>query len=343
MGDVDRGTALRLLALARELTEPELRKAVDRLPDPVRRLTGYHFGWWDESGARVRANGGKRVRAALALASAQALGARPERAVTVAAAVELVHNFSVVHDDLMDGDATRRGRRTAWTAFGEPLAILGGDALLALAIDVVRPELAGSAGQAIMKELSDALLKLVAGQTADLALEGCSEIGLAECLTMAGDKTASLMAAACALGALSAGADADQVSRMRRLGWHLGLSFQLADDLLGIWGDAQVTGKPVGGDLRRRKKSLPVVAALSSATTAGDQLAEFYHGIGPMPEAEIRQAVSLIEEAGGRRWAEQESIRQRTHAFRELTALSPEPGGARALVALSYLMTHREH
>jgi geranylgeranyl diphosphate synthase type I len=328
---------------SQDLIEPELRKAVDRLAEPVRTAVGYHFGWWDAQGIPLKANPGKGMRGALVLASAQALGAAPESAVTVAAAVELVHNFSVVHDDLMDGDATRRGRGTVWSVFGEPLAVLAGDALLALAIELMKNELPGSGGPAMMDELSGAMLRLVSGQATDLRYETHPEVDLAQCLAMAGDKTASLIAGACALGALSTGAIPERVSGMRQVGWHLGLAFQLVDDMLGIWGDTQVTGKPVGGDLRRRKKSLPVVAAMSGGTAAGRRLAELYRHIGPMPDAEIREAMLLVEQAGGRRWVTQESNRQRDLAFELLATLSPEPEGARALVTLARFVTDRDH
>ncbi|MFG2094994.1 polyprenyl synthetase family protein [Streptomyces sp. NPDC048612] len=333
--------AWRLLKTARELTEPELRKAVDRLAEPARSVAGYHFGWSDERGRPANGAGGKGVRAALVLAAAQALGAAAEEAVAPAAVVELVHNFSVVHDDLMDGDPVRRGRRTAWSLFGTTQAILAGDALLAVAVDTLAHRFPQRCPEAV-QELSGALLALVAGQGADLVFEDRADVGLDECLDMAAGKTASLLAASCALGALAAGAGAEQVDALREFGRHLGLAFQLVDDLLGIWGDTAVTGKPVGSDLRARKKSLPVVAALRSATPAGDRLAGLYHRTEPLDDAEIRTATRLIEEAGGRRWAQEEAKRQRTAALGRLAATEVTPYGSRALTALAGLVTRRD-
>jgi len=330
-----------LLKTARELTEPELRKAVDRLAEPVRSVAAYHFGWSDECGRPANGEGGKGVRAALVLAAAQALGAPAEEAVAPAAAVELVHNFSVVHDDLMDGDLLRRGRSTAWSQFGSTQAILAGDALLAVAVDTLAHRFPQGGPEAV-RELSGSLLALVAGQGADLAFETRADVGLAECLEMAAGKTASLLAAACALGALAARAGAERVDALRQFGRHLGLAFQLVDDLLGIWGDTAVTGKPVGSDLRSRKKSLPVVAALSSGTPAGDRLAALYHRTEPLDDAEIRTAARLIEEAGGRRWAQEEAERQRTAAVTRLATAGVTPDGTRALSALADLITRRD-
>ncbi|ATL26533.1 polyprenyl synthetase family protein [Streptomyces formicae] len=333
--------AAQLLKRAKELTEPELRKAVDRLAEPVRPVAAYHFGWCDEAGRPVNGDWGKGVRGALVIAAAEALGAGPEQAVAHAASVELVHNFTVVHDDLMDGDRLRRGRPATWAVFGSARAVLAGDALLAAALEVLAhrcPRLSPAA----VRELADALLELVAGQGADLAFESRADVGLDECLRMAGGKTAALLAAACALGAVAAGADERRVGLLREFGRHLGLAFQLVDDLLGIWGDSARTGKPVGADIRLRKKSLPVVAALSGGTPAGARLAELYGRAGPLDDAAVSRAAALIEEAGGRRWAQEEADRQRSSALGCLAGAELVPEGAAALASLADLITRRD-
>jgi geranylgeranyl diphosphate synthase type I len=339
--DVDSAEAWQFLRRSQELTGPRIRAAVERLSEPVRTVTRYHFGWCDESGRLADGNWGKGIRGALVLASAQALGAGAQQALNAAAAVEMVHNFSVLHDDLMDGDLTRRGRAAAWKVFGAAQAVLAGDALLVLALD----ELVGgepSPGQAAsLHGLCHALLELVAGQDADLAFENRDDVDLEECLAMAAGKTASLFAGACALGALAAGGSEERTGCLRGFGHHLGLAFQLVDDLLGIWGDTRATGKPVGSDLRLRKKSLPVVAALCSDTLAGDRLAALYRGGQPLTEAQVAEAAALIEEAGGRRWAEREAVRQQERAAERLAAAAPDPVAAKSLLLLVGLITHR--
>ncbi|MER6031530.1 polyprenyl synthetase family protein [Streptomyces sp. NPDC001851] len=331
----------RLLGRARALVGPELRDAVDRLAEPIRSVAGYHFGWSDEAGRPANTGWGKGVRAALVLSSAQALGAPRGDAVAAATAVELVHNFSLVHDDLMDGDATRRGSRTVWSAFGSSQAVLTGDALLALALDVITRG-GGGTSAATVRELCEALLELVAGQAADIAFEARQDVGLDECVAMANGKTAGLLARACALGALVADVEPERVDAMRAFGRHLGITFQLVDDLLGIWGDSAVTGKPVGSDLRSRKKSLPVVAALSGGTEAGARLAGLYHRPEPLTDDEVAEAAWLIEEAGGRRWAEREAARRREAALDCLGVAGPDPDGARALTLIADLVTRRD-
>lgn len=159
---------------------------------------------------------------------------------------------------------------------------------------------------------------------------------------MASGKTASLFGGACALGALAADAEPQRVIGLRAFGLHLGVAFQLVDDMLGIWGDPHATGKPVGADLRRRKKSLPVVAALCSGTVAGQRLAELYRDTTPMTQRDGAEAVHLVEEAGGRHWAQDEAERQRALALNSVESALPEPEGARALSALAALITGRD-
>ena len=181
--------------------------------------------------------------------------------------MELVHNFSLLHDDIMDGDTERRHRPTAWTVYGVGAAILAGDAMLALAQDILLEDKAPQSLWAA-RCLSAAVQRLIAGQGADLAFERRDDVTLAECQEMAGDKTAALMACACSIGAIHVGAPPAVAMGLAGFGAHAGLAFQLTDDLLGIWGSPAVTGKPVRSDLRARKKSLPVVAALQAGTPA---------------------------------------------------------------------------
>jgi geranylgeranyl diphosphate synthase, type I len=284
---------------ARDLTGPAIAGAVTRLSPAVRAVAAYHLGLADANGIPVSGGGaGKALRPALALLSARAAGAGPERGVVPAAAVELVHNFSLLHDDIMDGDTERRHQPTAWTVFGVGAAILAGDALLALAQDVLLEN--PPYGVWAARCLSAAVQRLIAGQGADLAFERRDDVSVEECLDMAGDKTAALMACACSIGVVYVGGSANLAMSLSGFGAHAGLSFQLVDDLLGIWGAPEITGKPVGSDLRARKKSVPVVAALTSGTPAGQELATLLAKPDPLTEDQVRRATALVEEAGGK-------------------------------------------
>ncbi|OIK05298.1 polyprenyl synthetase family protein [Streptomyces monashensis] len=338
----DTRAAWPLLERYQQLTGPRLRHAVERLTEPVRTVARYHFGWCDEHGDPDDAGWGKGVRGALVLAAAQAVGGPPDQALSSATAVELVHNFSLLHDDLMDGDRMRRGRRTAWSVFGEAQAVLAGDALLALALDTLACAPPPPVNSAATQEMCRALLHLVAGQGSDLAFEKRQEVSPQECLTMAAGKTASLLAAACALGALSANGTADQVAALREFGHQVGMAFQLVDDLLGIWGDTRATGKVTGGDLRRHKKSLPVVAALHGGSEAGRRLAELYRLPRPLDEAHVARAARLVEDAGGRAWAERQAALAWQRAMDQLAHASLGPDATQDLLALATLIAHRD-
>ncbi|GAA4615377.1 family 2 encapsulin nanocompartment cargo protein polyprenyl transferase [Saccharopolyspora hordei] len=336
------GTAHEALTRSRTMVEPALRAAVDRLPTRMQQVAGYHFGWWDERGNPVRADRGKALRPAMVLLAASAVGGDPAVAVPAAVAVELVHNFSLLHDDVMDGDVTRRHRPTAWTVFGSGPAILAGDALLSLAADVLAACHHPEAPDAV-RTLNTTVLNLVNGQVADLAFEDRRSVDLAECERMARDKSGALLGCACALGAVFGGGRAEQVARLRSFGERIGLAFQHVDDLLGIWGDPAITGKPVFSDLRTRKKTLPVVAALTSGTPAGQRLAAVYLNDQPMSGSDLAQAAELIIFAGGRSWSQDQTDQLLASALVDLGRADLAPRAAEQLSALAHLMTHRDH
>jgi geranylgeranyl diphosphate synthase, type I len=329
------------VAVARDLVGPATEAALNRLSPGVRRVAAYHYGLADADGNPVREGSGKALRPALALLSARAAGAAPERGVTPAVAVELVHNFSLLHDDIMDGDTERRHRPTAWTVFGVGAAILAGDALLALANDLLLEDMAPG-GPWAARCLSTAVQRLIAGQGEDLAFERRGDVTLAECLQMAGDKTAALMACACTIGAVHVGAAPEMAMGLAEFGGHVGLAFQLTDDLLGIWGAPEVTGKPVRADLRSRKKSLPVVAALTSGTSEARELALILSSDGELSEDDLVRAAGLIVAAGGKQWAEKEADSRLAAAAASLDGVGI-PADVRAeFMAIAEFITARQ-
>lgn len=329
------------VALARDLVGPAMEAAIARLTPEVRRVAAYHLGLADAEGNPTQGGSGKALRPALALLSARAAGAPPERGVTAALAVELVHNWSLLHDDIMDGDTERRHRPTAWTVFGVGAAILAGDALLALAQELLL-ESEAPQGSWAARCLSAAVTRLIAGQGNDLAFEKRDDVTLAECLDMAGDKTAALMACACSIGAVHLGAPPALAMSLAGFGAHVGLAFQLTDDLLGIWGAPEVTGKPVRADLRARKKSLPVVAALSSGLPQADELRALLISPDPLTEDDLIRAADLVVAAGGRQWAENEADAQLAAANASLAEVEIPLNVQAELTAIAEFITARQ-
>jgi geranylgeranyl diphosphate synthase, type I len=324
-----------------ELIQPQLRSTLDRLDPGVRHLCGYHLGFWDERGEPDYPRG-KGVRGVLALLSAQAAGSPAESGLAAAIAVELVHNFSLLHDDLMDGDRMRRHRPTVWAVFGSGQAILAGDALLGLADEVLAEAPSANRSWAI-RCLAASTRRLIAGQLADLEFETRRDVTLSECLQMAADKTAALLSCAASIGAVLADAPADLAMRLAQFGEHLGVAYQLIDDLLGIWGTPERTGKPVLSDLRAKKKSLPVVAALTSSTAAGERLSALYLTDSQLTEAQLTEAADLVEEAGGRAWAESTADAELATALDLLRRGHFPPGIAEDLRRLAIQLSGRDH
>jgi geranylgeranyl diphosphate synthase, type I len=356
-----------VLDRARVLTTPALRAAIDRLEPSIAKVAAYHLGWVDVDGRPVAGNGGKAVRPALAVLSAEAVGASAEVALPGAVAVELVHNFSLLHDDLMDGDEERRHRPTSWKVFGPAMAILAGDALFALAEDVLL-EAPGPNGPRAARHLTEATDRLITGQAEDLSFEGRLDVSVQECLTMAGNKTGALLACSASIGSVLAGAPAEAVEALSGFGYHLGLAFQAVDDLLGIWGQPEVTGKPAWSDLRQRKKSVPVAHALSGSGRVAERLAGllgepagtagtaggFPGGLGRsastraaeggprLSDEDLALAAKLVQEAGGRDWTMAEAERQLGLALRRLDSVAAPERAREELVGLARFVTSRE-
>ncbi len=326
------------LVRLKPLISAGLRDAVGRLSPRLSRMVSYHLGWRDELGRETDADGGKALRPTIALVAAEAVGAPAEAAVPGAVAVELVHNFSLLHDDVMDGDRERRHRPTVWALFGMGEAIIAGDALLALAQRVLLEDERPEGGQAA-EVLNRATAEMIEGQSDDLSFEARIDVSIDECLSMSTHKTAALLSAAAALGAILGGGDQRAVEALRSYGRHLGLAFQAVDDVLGIWGDPVVTGKPAANDLRQRKKTIPVVHALSSPS--GAELKTLILN-GDLTEGTLRRAVQIIEESGSREWALELAGRNLAQSLAALEEGSLAPKAADELGELAHFVVQRD-
>ena len=307
-------------------------------------MAGYALGLSETDGTPRYDAGGKGLRPAVTLLCAQAAGGAAGPAIAGAVAVELVHAFSLVHDDIIDGDERRRHRPSVWKAYGVGPAVLSGDALLALA---VRTLTVAEGATAAAGYLSGALIELVRGQADDMAFEerpyvGPGAVTVEEYRTMAARKTGALLGCAAAVGTLLGGGTAARAAAMARMGRHLGVAFQAIDDLLGISGDPAVTGKPVYSDLRGGKKTLPIVYALRSGTDAGRRLAQIV-AAHPQDPAELRRAGALIDAAGGRAFTRNQADHHLDAALTLMTASGLQEPAAGRLAALAEFLVDRRH
>ena len=282
-----------------ELVEPELVNSVKKLSNELLPVIEYHFGWKTIKGIEAPEDTGKRLRPSLAVLSAEAVGRDMEVAIPGAVAVELIHNFSLIHDDIIDGDKERRHRPSAWTAFSIEDALIAGDAVHTLAFQVLLEENTPERVQAA-RRLVDATTTMISGQAADMTFDDLPTISFEECLKMEAAKTGALLGYSSSVGAILSGADENTCNALEVFGYELGLAYQAVDDVLGIWGDPKITGKPAGNDLREKKKSMPVSIVLSANNSDSEKLLEIFSTTEDLDEEEIVKASALIENAGGR-------------------------------------------
>ena len=282
-----------------ELVEPDLVNSVKKLSNELLPVIEYHFGWKTIKGIKAPEDTGKRLRPSLAVLSAEAVGRDMEVAIPGAVAVELIHNFSLIHDDIIDGDKERRHRPSAWTAFSIEDALIAGDALHTLAFQVLLEENTPERVQAA-RRLVDATTTMISGQAADMTFDDLPTISFEECLKMEAAKTGALLGYSSSVGAILSGADENTCNALEVFGYELGLAYQAVDDVLGIWGDPKITGKPAGNDLREKKKSMPVSIVLSANNSDSEKLLEIFSTTEDLDEEEIVKASALIENAGGR-------------------------------------------
>jgi geranylgeranyl diphosphate synthase type I len=252
-----------VLTRHRDAIERALEAALALDDSPLAAPARYVMGWQDTAG-RPMTTGGKRIRPALVVASAELFGGTLQEALPGAVAVELIHNFSLVHDEIQDEDDVRHGRPTAYTIWGPGQAINLGDFLYGRAIRTLTAP--GGVADRRLRAL-DVLMRgvegMIGGQWRDISFEARESVGVDEYLEMVEGKTGVLLGASLEIGAILGGAPAHEAAVMGRWGTRLGLAFQAVDDYLGIWGDAELTGKTTTGDIARKKKTLPIVHAMN--------------------------------------------------------------------------------
>lgn len=295
----------------RELIDTELRSILAERQSPLYDMLRYHLGWVDETGKPLDTAAGKALRPTLCLLGCDAAGGDYRRALPAAAALELLHNFSLIHDDIQDGDLRRRHRPTVWSIWGMPQAINAGTAMRILTNSALaRLEDRGITPVTIMKVqrlMDEASLNLIEGQYLDIDFEQRRDVSVADYLEMIGGKTGALIACSLETGALLGTGDNSMIARFRELGWNIGLSFQITDDILGIWGNRDVTGKPLASDIRRRKKTLPIVHAMENARDGYKKTIMGYFKETTVDENGVNKILDILNLTGAEGYARQMS------------------------------------
>lgn len=292
----------------------------------------YHLGWRNEDLTLADADPGKLIRPQLVLLACAAAGGDPQQALPLAAGIQLLHDFSLIHDDIEDDSAMRRGRRTLWHIWGLAHGINAGDAMFVIAhLAIHRLSERGLPAErvlSILRRFDEIILRICEGQYLDLSFEGDLSITPADYLTMIGGKTAALIAGAAELGARAAGADGATVAALADFGRALGLAFQIEDDILGIWGAPEQTGKPFAADLYRRKVSLPVVHALTHSPER-ERLTALYRQP-TLDDAAVMQVMAILDAAGSRAFCAAMANEHHQDAFKALDRLNPATAAAAA-------------
>jgi geranylgeranyl diphosphate synthase type I len=310
------------------------------VPNPFLGMMHYQMGWVDESLQPIDQNSGKRIRPLVCMITNDAAGGDWKQVVPAAAAIEIVHNFSLVHDDIEDVSPTRRGRPTIWKIWGEAMAINCGDAMFTLAYEAVGRLLETGTSPSkivrVMRRFDNTCFRLTEGQYADMEFETKEVVTVDDYLAMIMGKTAVLLSLSAEIGAMVADAPQDVVDHYAQLGLNLGLAFQVIDDILGIWGDESRTGKSVATDIITKKKTLPVLYGLDNC----QPLREVYHTEDP-DEAFVKNVVQLLNDIGAKEFAEKQAEAYSNAALEHLNAVSPKGDSGKALHQLTNLLLRR--
>jgi geranylgeranyl diphosphate synthase type I len=311
-------------------------------PPAFFQMMHYHMGWVDSSGAPLKAKGGKRIRPGLTLLVAAAMGGQLDHARPAAAAVELIHNFSLLHDDIQDQSPKRRNRDTVWVVWGMAQAINAGDSMFSLAhLAIPRlapPTLAAEAQVQMLALLDETCLELTRGQHLDISFEQRESVTVDDYIDMIQGKTAALIAAAAAMGALGAGADQQRVTHYLEFGRNLGLAFQIEDDILDIWGAPELTGKEAAVDIVQRKKSIPVLFGLERS----DMLRQHYASPEAFSKKDVEAIITELETVGARDFAAEQAAKYSQLTAQHLESADPNPAYGPALIELVEQLLRRD-
>ena len=335
----------RLVDRYRPAIGAELRSVLEERTVPPYNLMRYHLGWEDRHGRPIEGRAGKLLRPALCLLCCEAVAGDWQRALPAAAALELLHNFTLIHDDVEDASLQRHGRETLWSLWGEAQAVNVGDGMFALAhVTLLRLRDEEHPAERVLQAaqmLDEATLRLCEGQHRDLATATEREITTDDYLNMVEGKTAALLAASAGIGALLGGAPRETIDAFYEFGRRLGPAFQIRDDVLGIWGAVEETGKPIGDDLRSGKRSYPIVIAVARASPEERAALQAPSTNGEPSDDDIERARALLQRLDAREESERAAQEHAETAIAGLAGLSLRSERLRELERLAHFAAQR--
>ena len=285
-----------------------LRAGLARGDGQVYDMLRYYMGWADRDGNPHESAQGKAMRPTLCLFGCEAAGGSPDKALPAAVAIEYIHNFSLVHDDIQDQDETRHHRLTLWAAWDVPRALQAGNVLRLVAgralESLLDDGMAYGRALEIAGMLTGAYLEMIEGQWLDILYEGRRDITIDDYMVMISKKTGALIRCSLDMGVAIGASDAATVRAFRSFGRGVGYAFQIRDDVLGVWGEEESTGKPVGADVRRKKNSLPIVYAMAKAQGADKRELERVYAKPTLDDDDVALALDVMERVDVRGYAQ---------------------------------------
>ena len=324
-----------------------LRFSLSKDDTPVYDMLRYNMGWVDIEGNPCAATEGKALRPTLCLFGCEATGGSINKAMPAAIALELIHSFSLIHDDIQDHDETRHHRPTLWAKWGVPKALVAGNILRVVADTSLQRLVDEGVGidQAltVVGMLTEAYLEMIEGQYLDISYEGRPDIAIDDYLNMISKKTGALIRCAVNLGAVIGTRDETTIEAFRVFGRSLGYVFQIRDDVLGVWGNEETTGKPVGADIRRKKNSLPVVYAMSQADPEDKQLLDCIYQKEQLSDDDVSAVLNVMERVNVKGYAQKLAQEHSDIALEALAGVELAPDMRRETEDLVHFLLVRQH
>lgn len=286
--------------------------------------------------------GGKRLRPFLAIKACEAAGGNPKDAIPFAAAVEILHNFTLVHDDVMDHDPLRRGKPTVHMKYGEAMAILAGDLLFSKVyqsvLDYAPAQLSSDDVVYALQKLTDAIITLCEGQVLDISFPKATDVSEEDYIFMISGKTSALFKSCAEVGAIAAGAQTEVIEALGKFAWDAGITFQIVDDILGVTADEETLGKPVGSDIREGKKTIIMIHALKHADTEQKKTLLAAMKGEEAPHDEIEAAVQVLKDVGSIEYAKKKADKYLQTAFKSLDIVEDSEAKKQLIALVNYFV-----